>query len=145
MLQCCQGARASERRKLRPAARGEGLLDAADLLRAQLQPDGARVLLDVDAARRLGNGERPREAGQERQRDLPRRLAMRARDRGQDLTARRSRSRERAGTERAVSDERRSELLAKRDEPGIRVPLLEVVERLIAGDAARTGERDGFS
>ena len=57
--------RPSEDGKLRLAARGKRFVDASDLLRAQLQPLGARVLLDVRAARGLGNGEGAREPGEE--------------------------------------------------------------------------------
>src|SRR4051812_16287926 len=128
----------SEARKLRLAARGKRLLETADSFGAQLQSGGARVLLDVDDARRLRNRERAGLPAEEREGDLARSLPVRAGDRGKDLSAPGTRSGKPAGPERAVSDERRSQLLAKRDQPGVRVPLLEMVQHLVTGDPAPT-------
>src|SRR3954468_3009825 len=74
-------------RQLRLAPCRKRLLDGGDLFRGQVQTIGPRVVLDMIAARRLGNGERPWQPGEERQRHLARRLVVRAGDLRQHLPA----------------------------------------------------------
>src|SRR3954470_11098477 len=88
VARCCNAVKYDlQNRQLRLAPCRKRLLDGLDLFRGQVQTIGPGVVLHVIAARRFGDGERPWQPGEERQRHLPRRLVVRAGDLRQHLPA----------------------------------------------------------
>src|SRR5688572_22450241 len=105
------------------------------------QRTAARVVLGVAGVRRFGDREQLGAPREERQRDLARRRPVARRDLRQQFAAV-AFWRKAARAERRVADDGDLLLFARRQDGVLYLALFQVIEHLIAGDAAGPGERD---
>jgi len=139
----CAGS-SDHRQAARPDAQGECLIEARNIVLAQLDVRRLGILFDMHEARRLRDGEDRRVTSEKGERQLMQACVMRLGDIGEHIAAFAAARRKARMTEGTVGDDGDVMLLAPGDDAVLDGAFAQMVKHLVAGDLAAPGDRKRF-